>query len=128
MSHALDIQRLGQSILALLAMCLNAETTGDESAHEDLSEKVDRLGGRLLAYLRAWRQFCADLGLDGDRALVAFRLDPVGPLGVLLGEEARDLLNLEPDAEEVARRTEELRDFWRHAVRRADSANRPGAS
>jgi hypothetical protein len=124
MSHALDIQRLGQTILVLCAMCMNAETKGDESAHEDLSEKLERLGGRLLAHLKAWRQFCAELGLDGDRALVAFQLDAMGPLGVLLGEEARDLLNLEPDAEEVARRAEELRDFWRHAIRRADSANR----
>lgn len=127
MSHALDIQRLGQSIL-VLAMCLNAETKGDESADEDLSEKVERLGGRILAHLEAWRQFCADLGLDGDRALVAFQVDPMGPLRVLLGEEARDLLNLEPDAEEVARRADELRDFWRHAIRRADSANRLCAS
>jgi hypothetical protein len=106
MGHALDIQRLGQTILVLCAMCMNAETKSDESAHEDLSEKVERLGGRLLAYLEAWRQFCADLGLDGDRALVAFQLDPMGPLGVLLGEEARELLNLEPDEEEVARRAE----------------------
>jgi hypothetical protein len=77
--------------------------------------------------MEAWRQFCADLGLDGDRALVAFQLDPMGPLGVLLGEEARDLLNLEPDAEEVARRVDELRDVWRHAVRRADGANHRAA-
>lgn len=123
MNHALDIQRLGLAILVLFVTGLNAESKADESAQEDLSEKVERLGGRLLAHLEAWRRFCAELGIDGDRALVAFHLDPLGPLGVLLGEEARDLSNFKPHLEQVARRADELRDFWRGAVRRADGVD-----
>jgi hypothetical protein len=66
MNHALDIQRLGLAILVLFVTGLNAESKADESAQEDLSEKVERLGGRLLAHLEAWRRFCAELGIDGD--------------------------------------------------------------
>ena len=124
MNHALDIQRLGQAILVLLALLLNAETKGDEprtntcrrslSGSADASLPISKRGG---SSAPTW----------GSTATVPwwrFSSTPWVPWASCSGRTARDLLNLEPDAEEVARRAEELRDFWRHAVRRADGANR----